>query len=93
MVKTWFSNVVDVGSIPGQGAKIPHASWPKIQNINQKQYCNKFNKDSKNGHIKKIFKKKIELDFPESLLWAALVKLIWFFQQNFEEWTIIYPNL
>ena len=48
-----------MGSIPGQGAKIPHASWPKNQNIKQKQYCNKFNKDFKNGpHQKKIFKKQ-----------------------------------
>ena len=37
------------GSIPGPGAKIPHASGPKIQNRKQKQYCNKFNKDFKNG--------------------------------------------
>ena len=35
--------------IPGQGAGIPHASWPKDQNIKQKQYCNKFNKEFKNG--------------------------------------------
>ena len=27
--------------------KIPHASWPKNQNIKQKQYCNKVNKDKK----------------------------------------------
>ena len=45
MVKTSPSNAGDVGLIPGQGAKIPHASWPKNQNIKQKQYCNKFNKD------------------------------------------------
>ena len=31
--------------IPGWGAKIPHASGPKSQNIKQKQYCNKLNKD------------------------------------------------
>ena len=37
------------GSIPGQGVKIPHALEPKSQNIKQKQYCNKFNKDLKNG--------------------------------------------
>ena len=37
------------GSIPGQGVKIPHALGPKSQNIKQKQYCNKFNKDFKNG--------------------------------------------
>ena len=35
------------GSIPGQGAKISHASRPKNQNMKQKQYCNKFNKDLK----------------------------------------------
>ena len=43
------SNVGDVGLIPGQGAKIQHASWPKNQSIKLKQYCNKFNKDFKNG--------------------------------------------
>ena len=37
------------GSIPGQQAKIPHASQPKNQNGKQKQYYNKFNKDFKNG--------------------------------------------
>ena len=49
----WFatppSNAGAVGSIPGQGTKIPHASQPKKQNIKRKQYCNKFNKDFKNG--------------------------------------------
>ena len=43
------SNAADVGLIPGQGAKIQHASWPKKQSIKLKQYCNKFNKDFKNG--------------------------------------------
>ena len=38
-----------MASIPGQGVKIPHASRPKNQNIKQKQYCNRFNKDFKNG--------------------------------------------
>ena len=36
------------GLIPGQGTKFPHALRPKNQNIKQKQYCNKFNKDFKN---------------------------------------------
>ena len=45
VVKTSPSNAGVVGSIPGWGAKIPHASRPKNQNIKQKQYCNKFNKD------------------------------------------------
>ena len=51
------SNAGGMGSIPGLGAKIPHASWPKTQNIKQKQYCNKFNKDFKN--TKTTLKKKI----------------------------------
>ena len=45
VVKTSLSNAGDTGSIPGQRAKTPHASWPKNQNIKQKQYCSKFNKD------------------------------------------------
>ena len=47
VVKTSPSNAGGAGLIPGGGAKIPHASWPKNQNIKQKQYCNKFNKDLK----------------------------------------------
>ena len=56
MVKTLPSNAGGAGSIPGQGAKIPHASGPKKKpkNIKQKQYCNKFNEDFKIGpHQKK----------------------------------------
>ena len=45
VVKTSPSNAGGKGSIPGQGAKTPHASWPLNQNIKQKQYCNKFHKD------------------------------------------------
>ena len=59
MFKTSPSNAGRVGSIPAWGAKIPHASRPKNQNIKQKQYGNKFNKDFKNGpHQKKILKNK-----------------------------------
>ena len=59
VVKSSPSNAGGAGSIPGQGAKIPHASWPKSQNIKkQKQYCNKFNKDLKNGPHQKNLKKK-----------------------------------
>ena len=36
-------------SILGWGAKTPHALRPKKQNMEQKQYCNKFNKGFKNG--------------------------------------------
>ena len=50
------------GSIPGQGAKTPHDLQPRNQNIEWKQYCNKFNKDFKNGpHPKKSFRKEIVL--------------------------------
>ena len=45
VVKTLPSNAGDAGLIPGWGAEMPHASQPKNQNIQQKQYCNKFNKD------------------------------------------------
>ena len=48
MVKILPSSAEGAGSIPGQGAKIARASGPKNQNIQQKQYCNKFNKDFNN---------------------------------------------
>ena len=47
VVKLLPSNAGGMSSIPGQGVKIPYASWPKKQNIKHKQYCNKFNKDFK----------------------------------------------
>jgi len=53
-----------LGSIPGLRTKIPHASWPNPpahQNIKQKQYCNKFNKDFKNGPHQKEKKKRKKL--------------------------------
>ena len=57
LVKTPPSKVGGEGLVPGLGNKIPHASQPKIQNIKQKQQCNKFNEDFKNAlHLKKIFK-------------------------------------
>ena len=58
VVKTSPSNAGGAGSIPGR--LIPHDSWPKSQNIEQKQYCNKFNKDFKNAphQKKKNLKKK-----------------------------------
>ena len=57
VIKISSSNTGDAGSIPGQGAKIPHASWPKTQNIKQKGYCNRFNTDFKNGLQQKKKKK------------------------------------
>ena len=53
VVKTSPSNAE--GLIPGWGGKIPHASRLRNQNIKQKQYCNKFNKDVKNGPCQKKF--------------------------------------
>ena len=46
MANTSPSNARGAGSIPDQGSKTPHASWPK-----QKHFCNKFNEDlkKKNG--------------------------------------------
>ena len=41
-------------SIPGQGTQISHMPWvQKSQNLKQKQSCNKFNKDFKNGPSQK----------------------------------------
>ena len=68
MVKTPHSNAGGEGSIPGRGAKIPHASWPKKQSIKQKKYCDKFNKDFKNGPHQEIFKKQTDRQTPGELL-------------------------
>ena len=53
VAKTSPSNAEDGATIPGLRAKIPHASWPKKQNIKRSQYCNKFNKRTKNSPKKK----------------------------------------
>ena len=63
VLKILSFNEGGAGSIPGRGANIPHASGPKkTQNIKQKQHCNKFTKDFKNGphknNLKNIFKLK-----------------------------------
>ena len=52
-VDSTSSNAEGAGSLPGWGAKIPHASGPKDQNIKQKQYRSKFNKGFKNGSHQK----------------------------------------
>ena len=49
MVETSPSSAGGLGSIPGRGIRIPHASGPKDQSIKQKQCCSKFNKDFKSG--------------------------------------------
>jgi len=54
VVKTSPSNARVVGSMPSQGAKIPTSHAHKNLNIKQEPYCDKFNKDFKNGlHPKK----------------------------------------
>ena len=72
MLKTLPSKAGNMGSIPGRGTKIPHALQPKIQNIEQRQYCNKFNKNYKNGpHFKKIIflkKKKSSSEWKDKWL-------------------------
>ena len=70
MVKALLSSAGGTGSILGQGAIIPHALQPKCQNIKQRQYCNKFNEDFKNGpHQKNLLKNKIKLpSFSSSLI-------------------------
>ena len=45
VVKSLPSNEGSVNLIPPWGTKNPHALWLKNQNIEQKQYCSKFNKD------------------------------------------------
>ena len=60
-VETSSSSAGGAGLIPGQGARIPHASQPKTQNMKQKQYFNKFCKDfKKSSHQLKKKKKKKE---------------------------------
>ena len=58
MVKTSPSNAGGSGSIPDWGAKITCALRPKNQNIKQRQYCNKFNKNYKYGPHQREKKRK-----------------------------------
>ena len=51
-----------VQSLVGE-TKIPHAPWPKNQNIKQKQYCNKFSQDLKKWSTSnKILQEKKETE-------------------------------
>ena len=45
VVKTLPSNAVGRGSNSGPGTMFPPVFWPENQNIKQKQYYNKFDKD------------------------------------------------
>ena len=53
IVKTSSSNVEAAGSISGQGAKIPHALWPK--KTKPKQTKNKKQKKTKNRNTILIY--------------------------------------
>ena len=72
MVKILPSNAGGGCSIPGRGAKIPHASGPKNQNIKQEQYCNKLNKHFKNGphQKKKIY--PVEKITPQNMIYCSV---------------------
>ena len=57
MVKTSPSSARCTGSIPGQEQRSHVPCDQKNQDIKQKQYCSRFNKDCKNGlHPKKKVK-------------------------------------
>ena len=61
MVKTSPSNAGGAGSIPDQGAKIPHALWPENQNIKVKRKTQKqcYNEDFlKNKNKAEVMRKK-----------------------------------
>ena len=58
VVKTSPSIAGCAALIRDREANIPHALWPKNQNIKQKQYCNKFNIDFKNDPQQQSIKKK-----------------------------------
>lgn len=62
-VNTSPSNIVGPGLIPAWGNEIVHASWPENQNIQWKQYCNKFNWDFKIVHVKKLTKIQLQISF------------------------------
>ena len=74
VVKTSPFNAGSVSPFPGRRAKIPHALWPKNQNIKQKQCCNKINKGFKNGphQKKKILKKNTDMEKP----WRHIAKWV-----------------
>ena len=67
VVKTLPSNAGGMGSIPGEETKIDPTCLVanKTQNIKQKQYGDKFNKDFKNGPHQK--KKNIKKRGPKAL--------------------------
>ena len=90
--------------IPSQDVKIPHALQPKDQNIKHKQYCNRLNKDLRNGphQNKKILKKiwdkssrkfqKVKLEFSSHwqlfILHSLVVQLVKNLPAIWETWVL-----
>ena len=68
------------GWISGWGAEIPHAPWPKNQNIKHKQYFYKFNKDFKNGPQEKNPGKKSFLN--RNLIKKKNLQSFWFVENK-----------
>ena len=64
VVKTSPCNARGVGSIPGRELRphTPQGQAKEQKNIKLKQYCNKFNKDFKNGPHKETSFKKTDMD-------------------------------
>ena len=63
-------------SDPWLRTKIPQASWPKDQNIKEKQYCNKFNtKKKKNKTLKHIrFTMESIRNIGKRVKWAKMIQ-------------------
>ena len=76
LVKTLPFNAGGAGSIPAWKARSHLACGQKKQSIKQKQYCNKLNEDFKMFHIKKIFKKEIQLYFKYLVGFFFLFKIL-----------------
>ena len=75
-INTSPSTAGGAGLIPGGGAKTPHARRSKNQNIKQKQYCSKFNKDFKTGSTflkKNLKKKKMRSSIPHGKVTSQLL--------------------
>jgi hypothetical protein len=79
VAKTSPSNAGGTGLIPGWGARIPHASWPKNQNMRQMQYGNKFSNDFKMIYILKKLK-KIKYKFSLSALCSLMFEYLFIFR-------------
>ena len=75
MVRTWLSSARGAGSIPGRGAKIPHASRPKKPKHKTETILRK---TLKMVHIKKILKKK-----KKKKGWDIILQMWHNYKQNF----------